>query len=168
MNKHLESLVAGSGAELSSSSHATGVWVTVCRVDEIPMLGARRVRRPQGPDVAVFRTVDNQVYALLDRCPHKAGPLSQGLVFGQQVACPLHNWTIDLSTGCAAAPDVGSTPAFALRVVASEVQLDQGEIDQLGVDLPMPVAGPCRRGDGVALWHARAIDAQPSTYADPA
>ena len=65
-------------------------WTLICRVDEIPMLGSRRVARPNAPTVALFRTVDNQVFALLDRCPHKHGRLSQGIVHGGAVACVRH------------------------------------------------------------------------------
>ncbi|MGP1684960.1 MAG: Rieske 2Fe-2S domain-containing protein, partial [Giesbergeria sp.] len=77
-------------------------WKPICRVDDIPVLGSRRVAREKGLDVAVFRNDQNEVFALLDRCPHKGGPLSQGIVFGTSVACPLHNWTIGLCTGQAA------------------------------------------------------------------
>ena len=63
-------------------------WTVVCRVDDIPVLGSRRVARPKGMDVAVFRNDQDQVFALLDRCPHKGGPLSQGIVFGTSVALP--------------------------------------------------------------------------------
>ena len=76
-------------------------WKVICRVDDIPVLGARRVSRAQGLDVAVFRNSEDEVFALLDRCPHKGGPLSQGIVFGTSVACPLHNWAIGLDDGCA-------------------------------------------------------------------
>jgi nitrite reductase (NADH) small subunit len=120
-------------------------WKTICRVDDIPVLGSRRVSRPRGPAVAVFRNDSNEVFALLDRCPHKGGPLSQGIVFGQSVACPLHNWTIGLKDGCAKEPDTGCTPRFALQVIDGQVRLDQHELDTLGVDVPMPVAGPARR-----------------------
>ena len=88
-------------------------WTTICRLEDIPVLGARRVARPAGVAVAVFRTADDAVFALLDRCPHKGGPLSQGIVFGHSVACPLHNWTIALDDGCARAPDDGCVPRFA-------------------------------------------------------
>ncbi len=98
-------------------------WKTICRIDDIPTLGARRVARGNGADVAVFRTSDDRVFALLDRCPHKGGPLSQGIVFGTSVACPLHNWTIDLKTGCATAPDEGSVQRFPVRVVDGVVEL---------------------------------------------
>jgi nitrite reductase (NADH) small subunit len=103
-------------------------WVTICRVDDIPRLGARRVVREQGAPVAVFRTANDAVFALLDRCPHKGGPLSQGIVFGDSVACPLHNWTIGLADGCARAPDEGCTPRFAVRVDAGVVALDAAEL----------------------------------------
>jgi len=120
-------------------------WITICAVSEIPVLGARRVTRAKGPEVALFRTSDDQVFALLDRCPHKAGPLSQGIVFGQAVACPLHNWTIALGSGCAREPDEGSTPVFRVRVEAGQVMLDRNELDSIAVDLPPVKAGPCTR-----------------------
>jgi nitrite reductase (NADH) small subunit len=103
-------------------------WITICRVGDIPKLGARRVTRPGGGDIALFRSGDDRVFALLDRCPHKGGPLSQGIVFGDQVACPLHNWTIDLETGCAAAPDVGCAQRFSVRVEGDAVALDRAEL----------------------------------------
>jgi nitrite reductase (NADH) small subunit len=108
-------------------------WIPICRVDDIPRLGARRVSRESGADVAVFRTADDRVFALLDRCPHRGGPLSQGIVFGDQVACPLHNWTIGLADGCARAPDSGCTPRFAVRVQGGEVQLDGTELREHAV-----------------------------------
>ena len=106
-------------------------WKTICRVDDIPVLGARRVRRAAGADVALFRTADDRVFALLDRCPHKGGPLSQGIVFGEHVACPLHNWAISLVDGQARAPDVGCATRFAVRVDAGQVSLLARELDTL-------------------------------------
>jgi nitrite reductase (NADH) small subunit len=120
-------------------------WTPICRVEDIPVLGSRRVTRPQGMAVAVFRNDQDQVFALLDRCPHKGGPLSQGIVFGTSVACPLHNWTIGLDTGCARAPDEGSTTRFAVKVVDGVVQLDGKELATLALDIAPPVAGPCTR-----------------------
>ncbi len=120
-------------------------WKAICRVDDIPVLGSRRVARPQGMAVAVFRNDQDQVFALLDRCPHKGGPLSQGIVFGTSVACPLHNWTIGLDTGCARAPDEGSTPRFAVKVEDGTVHLDGQELATLALDIAPPVAGPCTR-----------------------
>lgn len=117
-------------------------WKVICRIDDIPVLGARRVARPAGVDVAVFRNAENQVFALLDRCPHKGGPLSQGIVFGRSVACPLHNWTIALADGCAREPDEGCTPAFQVKLENGEVFLLKAELDTLALDLPAPTAGP--------------------------
>ncbi len=98
--------------------------VDVCALEDIPQLGARRVRRADGIEIAVFRTQDDAVFALMDRCPHKGGPLSQGIVFGNRVACPLHNWTIGLDDGCAMAPDEGCVTRFPIRVESGRVLLD--------------------------------------------
>ena len=125
-------------------------WISICTIDDIPVLGARRVARAQGLDVAVFRNAENEVFALLDRCPHKGGPLSQGIVFGRSVACPLHNWSIDLADGQAAAPDTGCTPRFAVKVDAGIVYLSTQELASHGLDLQAPVAGPCRHRHALA------------------
>ena len=117
-------------------------WTRICQLQDIPVLGSRRVQRSQGVDVAVFRNSDDEVFALLDRCPHKGGPLSQGIVFGQNVACPLHNWTIGLADGEAREPDAGCTPAFQVKLERGEVFLLQAELDTLALDLAAPVAGP--------------------------
>ncbi|HSW15768.1 MAG TPA: nitrite reductase small subunit NirD [Ramlibacter sp.] len=117
-------------------------WKLICRVDDIPVLGSRRVERARGIDVAVFRNDADQVFALLDRCPHKGGPLSQGIVFGTSVACPLHNQTIGLDDGCAKAPDEGCTPKFACKVEDGNVLLDANELATHAIDLPAPKAGP--------------------------
>ena len=95
-------------------------WVRVCRLEDIPPLGARVVRREAG-DIAVFRNAGNEVFALADRCPHKGGPLSQGIVHGNKVACPLHGWNIQLTDGCAVAPDEGCAATFPARVEGGEI-----------------------------------------------
>ena len=117
-------------------------WKPICRVEDIPRRGARRVERARGVAVALFRTGDDRVFALLDRCPHKGGPLSQGIVFGDAVACPLHNWTIALADGRAREPDEGCTPGFACKVENGTVHLDPNELAAKALDLPAPVAGP--------------------------
>ncbi|KQU88676.1 nitrite reductase [Variovorax sp. Root318D1] len=108
-------------------------WKTICRIDDIPVLGSRRVARPVGVDVAVFRNSENQVFALLDRCPHKGGPLSQ---------CPLHNWAIGLEDGCAKSPDEGCTPRFAVKVEDGQVMMNALELKTHAIDLAPPRAGP--------------------------
>src|SRR5262245_5615734 len=127
------------------------IWQAVCRVDDIPPLGARRIGREQGLAVAVFRSADHRVFALLDRCPHKGGPLSQGIVFGDSVACPLHNWTIGLPDGCAKAPDEGRTTCFAVKVESGEVYLDAHELTTLALGKPgVPRDAPHEVGTAAA------------------
>ena len=109
-------------------------WKEICKVDDIPVLGARRIERAQGGAVAIFRNAEDKVFALLDRCPHKGGPLSQGIVFGESVACPLHNWTIGLADGCARAPDEGCTPRFSVKVDAGIVHVDVDELNSIALD----------------------------------
>ena len=99
-------------------------WIDVGATTDIPLRGARRVATPFG-DIAVFRTGDGGVFALRDRCPHKAGPLSQGLVHGRSVTCPLHGWNIDLATGEPTGADAGKgcAPTVQVRVIDGRVQL---------------------------------------------
>ena len=126
-------------------THSLQGWKAICNVDDIPVLGARRVARAAGMDIAIFRNSQDEVFALLDRCPHKGGPLSQGIVFGTSVACPLHNWTIGLQDGCAREPDTGCTQTFQIRMVHGVVHLLASEIATLALDAGAPVAGPTRR-----------------------
>jgi len=101
-------------------------WRYVCKLDELPVLGARVLQRSaeSGGNIAVFRNEQDTVFALLDKCPHKGGPLSQGIVFGERVACPLHNWAIELRSGEAVAPDVGCAKRFAVKVEGGDVFVD--------------------------------------------
>ena len=99
-------------------------WTRICRVDEIPHLGARVVRRPAGDNIAVFRVATGKLFALADRCPHRGGPLSQGIVFGDRVACPLHNTCVELASGCAVAPDKGTVQTFDVKIDRNEVFLN--------------------------------------------
>ncbi|NRF70452.1 nitrite reductase small subunit NirD [Aquincola sp. S2] len=110
-------------------------WKSICRIEDIPVLGARRVAREHGTAVAIFRNADDKVFALLDRCPHKGGPLSQGIVMGESVACPLHNWNIGLADGCAKAPDVGCTTPFRVKLDDNGVvHLDAEELNRLAIE----------------------------------
>lgn len=97
-------------------------WLDICALEEINVLGARIVAGPNG-DIALFRTSADEVFALDDRCPHKGGPLSQGLIHSKRVACPLHNWQIDLESGEALAPDVGCTHKYPVKVEGGRVLL---------------------------------------------
>ncbi len=90
-------------------------WITIGKVEDIPKLGSRVITTADG-DIAIFRATDDQIFALRDHCPHKGGPLSQGIVYGHKVACPLHNWSIDLNTGEAVAPDKGCSHSYPVQV----------------------------------------------------
>ena len=92
-----------------------GNWIQVGKLEDIPQQGSRVVNTPKG-EIALFRSVDDQVFALNNKCPHKGGPLSQGIVHGKRVTCPLHNWVIELETGVAVAPDVGCAHRHEVRV----------------------------------------------------
>ena len=96
-------------------------WLDVGAAHDIPLRGARAVKIAGGEEIAVFRTGSNRVYALINRCPHKGGPLSQGIVHGESVACPLHNWTISLASGEAQGEDKGCTPTVPVKIVSGRV-----------------------------------------------
>ena len=98
-------------------------WKRICPVDDIPRLGARVVQRASGGDIAVFRNAEDEVFALHDKCAHKGGPLSQGIVHGRKVTCPLHGWNFNLQDGQALAPDVGVCASFEVKVEGGEVWL---------------------------------------------
>lgn len=98
-------------------------WIDIGALDDIPRLGARVVKTPLGC-VAIFRAAEDEVYALDDRCPHKHGPLSQGIVHGRTVTCPLHNWVISLESGRAEGADEGQVKTFAVRVERGRILID--------------------------------------------
>jgi len=110
-----------------------GDWIAVCALDDIPRLGARVYPVAHG-NIALFRTADDRVHALRDRCPHKGGPLSQGIVCGHAVTCPLHAWTIALDSGRARSPDHGEVARFDVRVVDGRVLLAVAAIAAPGND----------------------------------
>jgi len=90
-------------------------WTEIVALEEIPKLGSRVVKTDT-MNVALFRTADDKIFALRDACPHKGGPLSQGIVHGTSVTCPLHNWKIDLASGEAMEPDEGCTNVFETKI----------------------------------------------------
>ena len=98
-------------------------WIDIGAIDDIPLQGARVVKTPLGC-LAVFRTADDTVFALEDRCPHKNGPLSQGIVHDRFVTCPLHNWVISLETGQVQGPDEGQVATYPARVEGGRILLD--------------------------------------------
>ena len=102
-------------------------WIEVGAIDDIPRRGARVVEVP-GCNIALFRTADDAVFALEDRCPHKQGPLSQGIVHGHKVTCPLHDWVIDLMSGRAQGNDEGCARTIGVKVVEGQIHIDLGAV----------------------------------------
>lgn len=99
------------------------IWLDIGALEDIPPQGARVVKTAQGC-VAVFRAADDQVFATGDRCPHKGGPLSEGIVHGTSVTCPLHGWVFSLETGLAQGADNGFVATYPIRVEAGRLLLD--------------------------------------------
>jgi len=97
-------------------------WIEVGVLEDIPQLGSRVVEGPDG-DIAIFRNSKDEVFALKDACPHKQGPLSQGIVHDKTVTCPLHNWKIELDTGVVKAPDEGCAGKYDIKMEGSSIFL---------------------------------------------
>ena len=102
-------------------------WIDIAALNDIPKRGARVVRTRLGC-IAVFRTNDDQVFAIEDTCPHKKGPLSEGIVHGASVTCPLHNWVFDLETGLAQGADKGQVATFDAKILDGRVLLESSRI----------------------------------------
>ena len=98
-------------------------WIEVVALEDIPRLGSRVIDAGD-MKVAVFRTSEDQVFAIRNECPHKGGPLSEGIVHGTSVTCPLHNWKIDLASGEALGPDDGCTNVFPVKLENGQVFVD--------------------------------------------
>jgi nitrite reductase (NADH) small subunit len=104
-------------------------WKNVGPASNIPIRGARRLCLKQaGRPVAIFRTGENEFFALIDECPHKKGPLSEGLISGRTVTCPLHNWIIGLEDGEAVAPDTGRTESLSVRLIDGQIYIHLPEM----------------------------------------
>ena len=102
-------------------------WIDVGDLNDVPLRGARVIKTAQGC-IAVFRTAEAEAFALRDACPHTGGPLSEGIVHGRSVTCPLHNWVISLETGQAQGADDGATETFALKIDGGRILLDRASL----------------------------------------
>ncbi|MCE1172899.1 nitrite reductase small subunit NirD [Zoogloea sp.] len=98
-------------------------WKKICAVSDVPVLGSRVVESETEGRIAIFRNSADQVFAVRDRCPHKHGPLSQGIVHGTTVTCPLHSWKIQLDDGLVVPPDVGCVKPYPIKVEDGQVYL---------------------------------------------
>jgi len=97
-------------------------WIEIGTLNDIPKLGARVVAT-KDHDIAVFRTAKDEIFAIKDECPHKQGPLSQGIVHGNKVACPLHDWKIQLDSGVAVTPDEGCAATYPVKMDGDKIML---------------------------------------------
>ena len=102
-------------------------WVEIGSVDDVPLRGSRVVTTPRG-DIAIFKAADGRIFALWDKCPHKGGPLSQGIVHGHSVTCPLHNWVIGLETGEVKGPDQGCARKVKCKVESGTVFIESAAL----------------------------------------
>lgn len=100
-------------------------WIDIGPVDQLPALGARTLPVQGGDEIAIFRTSTGSVHALVNKCPHKHGPLSQGIVHDTSVTCPLHNWRISLLTGEALGEDKGCTPVIPVKIEDGRIYIDR-------------------------------------------
>ncbi|CAH0356490.1 nitrite reductase small subunit NirD [soil metagenome] len=102
-------------------------WLDIGPVDQLPALGARTLPVRGGQEIAIFHTANGEVYALANACPHKAGPLSQGIVHDTTVTCPLHNWRISLVTGQALGEDKGCVPVIPVKIDGGRILIGRAE-----------------------------------------
>lgn len=100
-----------------------GEWLDIGPTGQIEPGTARTLPVEGSEEVAVFHTMRGEFYALVNKCPHKQGPLSQGIIHGDSVSCPLHNWRISLKSGEALGDDRGCTPTIPLKVDAGRIYL---------------------------------------------
>jgi nitrite reductase (NADH) small subunit len=105
----------------------TADWLDIGAVDQLPALGARTLPVQGGQEIAIFRTANGGVHALLNACPHKQGPLSQGIVHDTTVTCPLHNWRISLLTGEALGEDKGCVPVIPVKIDGGRILIGRRE-----------------------------------------
>lgn len=104
-------------------------WIDIGDIEQIPVRGARLIKTHLGC-VAIFRTAEAEVFAASNTCPHKGGPLSEGIVHGQRVTCPLHNWVFDLNTGEAQGADDGRIATYPVRLVEGRILIDGASLGQ--------------------------------------
>ncbi len=95
-------------------------WYPVAEEGSIPLREGRRVLYREH-EVALFNLGGTEYLAVDNRCPHKSGPLADGIVSGKSVFCPLHTWKISLETGCALSGGEGRVKKYPVQVVGSQI-----------------------------------------------
>ena len=94
-------------------------WYPVAKPEEIPLKEGRKVSW-KDYEVALFNLGD-QFLAVDSRCPHKQGPLADGIVSGKAVFCPLHNWKVSLESGCALSGGKGQVRTYPVKIMNQQV-----------------------------------------------
>jgi len=115
---------------------SNAIWIDIGPVDQLPAMGARTLPVQGGQEIAIFRTSTGSIHALANKCPHKNGPLSEGIVHDTSVTCPLHNWRISLLTGQALGEDKGCTPVIPVKIDAGRIYIDRAAA-LAGIDAEM-------------------------------
>lgn len=104
-------------------------WIDIGHIEDVPLRGARVVKTRAGC-VALFRTAEAEIFAASNACPHKNGPLSEGIVHDRKITCPLHNWVFDLNTGLAEGADEGRIETYPVRIRGGRIEIDGASIGQ--------------------------------------
>ncbi len=102
-------------------------FIDIGLVKDIPQQGARLVKTGHGC-VAIFRTAEDKIFAIDDKCPHKGGPLSNGIQHGESITCPLHNWVFDLNTGVAQGVDEGEVRTYEVKVEDGHILINREDV----------------------------------------
>ncbi|MCM3714684.1 nitrite reductase small subunit NirD [Alkalihalobacillus oceani] len=96
--------------------------VKVARLDELS-IGLGKKVEIAGEEIALFKQEDQGVHAIQNRCPHKGGPLSEGIVSGEHVFCPLHDWKVNVRDGIVQAPDEGCVKRYEVDIVGEDIYI---------------------------------------------
>ncbi|SIQ70527.1 nitrite reductase (NADH) small subunit [Janthinobacterium sp. TND4EL3] len=129
-------------------------WKMICRLKDMPLAGARIVQRGLAwqdlPGVALFRAVDDTVYALLDFVPCLGGPLAHGVLMGKNLMGPKNSWIIELDSGRLVAPVQGMARMYAVRILDGRIYLDFNELN-----IPASKAEQALAGSYAVLPHVQ-------------
>ncbi|MBI2884727.1 MAG: nitrite reductase small subunit NirD [Candidatus Omnitrophica bacterium] len=97
-------------------------WRLVTECGTIPVREGRRVICGK-EEVALFNLGADAYLAVENRCPHRQGPLADGIVAGTSVYCPLHSWRINLETGCAISGGEGCVKRYPVKIADGKIYL---------------------------------------------
>ncbi|MEK9198473.1 nitrite reductase small subunit NirD [Ureibacillus sp. 179-F W5.1 NHS] len=96
--------------------------IKVLKIDEVAKDFGKTIRVGE-TEIALFHLKSGEFYAIENRCPHKGGVLVEGLISGQHVFCPMHDWKIDVTTGKVQEPDHGCVKTYQVEVKGDDVYI---------------------------------------------